>query len=418
MNGAKKQGINSVKRSEVLEAVESVTNFIKRAKADELGNFPNKSRTSQPSNMSGGIEPDFWKEFVQYSEEHSGESLVFSVPGQQNLSTLFKCDLLLSSVDLNSCYFHQKLGKCMIKNNSVIYIEVDKLSIRGSERLLGIVSDMKKLFDGRCWVILLKPSKISLPKEVSDLIDVSWVEVPPPPQKKLKMSDITSSRNEKGKLIYLEEKLKLCESDRTELEVEVKKSKDKEVKLTKENMKLRERLSGIQKELNCKDTSMEELNIQDKIKEDQIVSLNNENKALKNQVAQLKLLESKSLPQEETREKKSFVSTARQDNVILEPGLDESREIGKESALKTKLAETESKFKNASSGGILHMICRNFQYDVKFFENSKNSMFSCEIKLNSKDLEQYSKKPRRGEGKSKSAAKANAMKGIVDAIRE
>ena len=418
MNGAKKQGINSVKRSEVLEAVESVTKFIKRAKADELGNFPTKSRTSQPSNMSGGIEPEFWKDFVKYSEENSGESLVFSVPGQQNLSALFKCDLLLSSVDLNSCYFHQKLGKCMIKNNSVIYIEVDKLSIRGSERLLGIVSDMKKLFDGRCWVILLKPSKICLAKEVSDLIDVSWVEVAPPPQKKLKRSEITSSGNEKGKLIYFEEKLNLCESDRAGLEVELKKSKDKEVKLTKENMKLRERLSGIQKEINCKNTLIEELNIQDKIKEDQIASLNNENKALKTHIAQLKILESKSLPQEETKEKNSVVSTARQDNGILEPDLDESREIGKESVLKIKLAQTERKFKNARSGGILHMICRNFQYDVKFFENSKNSIFSCEIKLNCKDLEQYSKKPWRGEGKSKSAAKANAMKGIVDAIRE
>ena len=124
------------------------------------------------------------------------------------------------------------------------------------------------------------------------------------------------------------------------------------------------------------------------------------------------------MPQEETKEKNSVVSTARQDNGILEPDLDESREIGKESVLKIKLAQTERKLKNASSGGTLHMICRNFQYDVKFFENSKNSIFSCEIKLNCKDLEQYSKKPWRGEGKSKSAAKANAMKGIVDAIRE
>ena len=190
-NKAKKSGI-SVPKAVVEEAVRKVSDFLLVGKSDLVGEFSCKSKTTQTRPKgSNEVEPLFWQSVIHAdSESTTGRCLVMSLSGQN--SEYYQCDLLLSSEDLNSCYFHKNLAKSLVKESTVIYVEVDNLSIRGSERLLVMLRGLKKLFDSRVKVLIMNSSK-TLSKEISNLvdIDISWsgddssVNLEPPPLKKL-----------------------------------------------------------------------------------------------------------------------------------------------------------------------------------------------------------------------------------------
>ena len=82
-----------------------------KGKSDELGDFPSKSSTVQPKTNRRGKEPDFWKEISNAGENltTAGCLIVSLGEGKTIMSEHYNSDLLISSEDLNSCYFQMKL---------------------------------------------------------------------------------------------------------------------------------------------------------------------------------------------------------------------------------------------------------------------------------------------------------------------
>ena len=144
-------------------SVQKVEKLLNRAKFDELGDFCEKSVTVQPSTRKKGkLVPRFWGEITKCQESKTcDECLIVAlrIPDDDQSLYLYNCDLLITARDINDCNFRKQLGKCLLNENSTMYIEVSNLTIRGSDRLMAILRDFQALFDNRVCVVLI--SKLS-----------------------------------------------------------------------------------------------------------------------------------------------------------------------------------------------------------------------------------------------------------------
>ena len=135
--------------------------------------------------------PEYWSDilFVKSSSDREG-CVIVSICDHHLSLNLYKCDLLITSEDLNQCNFHKQLGTCLLKDDCTIYIEISKLSIRGSERLVSILKNFRQLFDSRITVILSSVDS-DLPRELSRLTELS-----------LNSAGLNMTENKKPKLCY------------------------------------------------------------------------------------------------------------------------------------------------------------------------------------------------------------------------
>ena len=249
----------------VEESIGKVTEFLRKGKADLIGEFTTKSRTTQHKYEDN--EPSYWKSVLEAaSESTSGRCLVMSFSSENSkISEYYMSDLFLSSEDLNTNYFHKKLAKSLIRESSVIYIEVNKkLTIRGSERLLSMLKDMKKLFDNRVKVFIVKYKK-PLSLDIRNLVDVD-VDVDcsgnlEPPSKKLKTKKVDDLVTQKEQVLLDEKEKKEArlENEKKELREEIaelrKRSKEEYDKISVELKETKTKVHGLnvilqQKEVN------------------------------------------------------------------------------------------------------------------------------------------------------------------------
>ena len=473
LNRAKKEGIR-ISKPEIEDAVESVTKFMHKAKADIIGDFPSKSRTVQPSTDMRAKAPEFWKDIVNYSDIHTGGCLTVSISGQINIAASdYKCDLLLSSDDLNSCYFHRKLARCMINERFVMYIEVTKLTIRGSERLLGMLKDCRKLFDSRCWIILLT-GKNTLSQDITKLVDLSlsedMTESLAPSSKKFKnnnyeissKTDELKTMNEKlnaskndvvrfqvqlqevigneSKLLSENQELKkkldgfktvidIRNNDIKQLDIQLQEAIVNESKLLSENQELKKKLDEFKTVIDIGNTDIKQLDIQLKDSTEKIAGLSFKNKALSNEVQKLRSLgncQAKSLPDVSESNSPQTVPNATQTSPKKQTKIKQQHtkldkktmEVEISKKLKLKILEIEEKFVNAGPAEILHRSCNKFEYEAKFsVKLNVSDNYICTLKIKSCDLEQYSRNNWEGRGRSKAVAKADAMLSLLNTIK-
>ena len=291
-NKAKKSGI-SVSKAVVEEAVRKVTDFLRVGKADLVGEFTCKSKTAQTRPKGRNeVEPTFWQSVINAdSESTTGRCLVMSLSGEN--SEYYQCDLLLSSEDLNSCYFHKNLGKSLVKESTVIYVEVDKLTIRGSERLLVMLRDLKKLFDNRVKVLIINSSK-TLSEEISKLIDIdiSWtgnyssVNLEPPPLKKLKSKHAEESDELREiKTLMRKQEVILLEKEKNEAKLE-RDNVELTERMAKYKMNAEEEYEKVSDQLRETKTDIHNLEVTLQEKEKKINKLHSEKKESVEKLAQ------------------------------------------------------------------------------------------------------------------------------------
>ena len=170
---ASKEGLK-ISKVKARAAVKNVVIFIKKAQEDELGSFSLKSSTSQPTARFMSEPPEFWKEILKHCDSRSDDGCLIVSLTEEKKRCLYKCDLLISSDDLNSCTFHKQLSRCLLKKKSVIYIDALKLTIRGHERALNILRDCKALFDDRVWLILLSGESDFMPVELAKISEIEF----------------------------------------------------------------------------------------------------------------------------------------------------------------------------------------------------------------------------------------------------
>ena len=375
-----------------------------KGKSDELGDFPSKSSTVQPKTNRRGKEPDFWKEISNAGENltTAGCLIVSLGEGKTIMSEHYNSDLLISSEDLNSCYFHKNLAKCLIKQTSVVYIEANNLTIRGSERLVSMLKDLKHLFDSRCWV-LLKTGKKPLAPEIFRLVDFSCSSETidfPQPVKKQKLN-IDNSRLESG-LKTVQANLKASENEVQRLKFVLQEKNEKE-------SNLRHCLEEVKLSLDQRKDDIKEYVKQLKDSQEEIAGLKFKTKCLENECSRLK---------ENNVGKTSSVSTQVSDsNPPPKNLLGNIPNVNKESSvdLKVKILAVEEKFADAGPGEILHRICKKFEYEASF--DSVSGGYVCTLKVKSQEFEQYWNKLWEGKCNSKAGAKKNAMLSLLSCIK-
>ena len=95
---------------------------------DEIGNFDSESKTVQPKTSTKQHPPNFWNKILRACDRPSGPQncLIVTLFAPKNM-LLYKCDLLISSEDLNNCFFYKQLGRCLLKESPVIYINVSNV---------------------------------------------------------------------------------------------------------------------------------------------------------------------------------------------------------------------------------------------------------------------------------------------------
>jgi myosin heavy subunit len=264
---ARKEGIE-VSMEEARAAVQNVDQLLKKAKSDDLGTFTSKSVTAQPMKRRRDDAPDYWSDILYVKSSSDREGCVIVSICDHHLSiNLYKCDLLITSEDLNQCNFHKQLGTCLLKDDCTIYIEISKLSIRGSERLVSILKNFRQLFDSRITVIL--SSVDDLPRELSRLTELS-----------LNAACLNMTENKKPKLCYTSaDKVKsavnnkLGESSKVKHKVPVSKadqydSKYKKLEEEHEAMKLEYSARCRNLEEECKSLERESADSKKKLEEE------------------------------------------------------------------------------------------------------------------------------------------------------
>ena len=143
-----------ITKEDVHVAVLNINQLLLKAKRDELGDFKEQAETVQPRRKKWSMKPSYWGDIDKALEVSGREScLVASLEYHANID-YYDCDLMISSQDVNSCNFVKRLGQCLLLKKCTIYFEVSELSIRGKERLLNLVRDLKKFLDSRVLVIL------------------------------------------------------------------------------------------------------------------------------------------------------------------------------------------------------------------------------------------------------------------------
>ena len=391
------------------KAIKRVSQFLMKGKSDELGDFPSKSTTAQLKTNrrgKGSLEPGFWKEISDAAKQMTSAGCLIVSVGEERtiMSENYNSDFVISSEDLNSCYFSKSLAKCLIKQTPVVYIEVNNLTIRGSERLISMLRDMKHLFDSRCWV-LLKTGKKSLSQEIIRLVDFSC-------RTNSETTDITQPAK-KQKLYNdnsrLESDLKTAEANLQMSENEVQRLKSVLQEKQENESNLSHSLEQVELSLDQRNNDIKEYLNQLKDSQEEIAGLIIKTKCLENEISRLK----------ENHPKTSSASTQVSDSNFPQRNLLEDNKNADEGEvkgdIKVKILTVEENFPDAGPGEILHKICKKFEYEASFI--SVSGSYVCTLKVKSQEFEQYCNKSWEGKGISKTRAKKDAMLSLLSYIK-
>ena len=297
---AKKEGL-SLNARDVKETVEEVMKFLFMAQADNRGGFKEISKSKDKKSLSSSVPPSYYSEMNSYFENNSSESVIIVSISNINLSEVYKCDLMVTSRDLNYSDFSLQLANCLNLPSSTIAMECSNLNKRGLMRLLAFMKKMKLLFDSRVRVILI--SATELPVEVDEFcaIDFSSSESPCKKAKLNLPSKVNEDENSKSYKIksfaendsrssenrYLIEEMKTlkCNKDSLELnhnrlQVEYDKMKLTQEILTAERDHLKVENKDVMDERDILEAENDGLKLVNKSFKENIRGLQMENKKL------------------------------------------------------------------------------------------------------------------------------------------
>ena len=378
LNESKKSGIISLSKPVVEEALRKVTEFLRIGKTDLVGDFISKSKTIQTQSKYRKEAPMFWNSVMNAaSESTTGKCLVMSLSGENSEKIVYyKSDLLISSEDLNSCYFHKKLGKSLIKETTVIYVEVNNLTIRGSERLLSMLKDIKKLFDSRVKVLIVNSSK-TLSKEISKLVDIdikctgkdASVNLEPP-SKKLKIKQTQEFEElREAKTVIKKQEVLLIGKEKNEY------SKEYEI---------------ISDELRESQIIVQNLELLLKEKEKNEAKWDSEKMDLRSNIAEIKRNCEEECEKVSEELRNAEICVRKLDAILKEKEKTEEKLRSDNKALKVRLAEVESELEGVKKSELILMDKKNYEAESESDKNAlrvKLAEVECEVEKGAKRYE-------------------------------
>ena len=140
LSHCKKEGL-SLNQRDVKDAAEEVMKFLFLAKADNRGEFKEISKAKDKKAISSSVPPSYYSEMTSYFENNCSESVVIVSISNTSLSEVYKCDLIVTSRDMNGSDFSLQLANCLNLPSSSIVIEC---SIK--ETILWHRHSLKQLF--------------------------------------------------------------------------------------------------------------------------------------------------------------------------------------------------------------------------------------------------------------------------------
>ena len=399
-------------------AVQDVNQLLLKTKSDELGAFTGSSKTSFAKTFT---KPSFWKEIS--NELHSGRKECFVVSFGNNKNVFYDCDLLISSTDLNSCDFSLQFSKCLLMDKSTIYIDVSDISIRGKQRLMGLLRDMKKFFDQRVLIILSQKNSSELPSSLADYVELYFdvsTEISSPPVSK--RSKVCSSPVDQDK--------------NTEEDIHYNESLDNH-KIGSQYKELKANLDKLRNDLVHKDIELENLQAVSSEMKNRIENLEAENSKLKNDLADEV---GKTKHHEKIIEdRENIIKSVKAQNSVLKETishLDKSvncetrtevsnnvtphieRNLSRD--IKSELSIAERKHPNAGPCEILHTVLKQLRCFATFSDKKYcKDVFHCTVQINDidKGFEHLKNTPWKGSGQSKKQAKNDALLSCVRALK-
>ena len=102
-----------------------------------------------------------FEDIKNYCDKRTKSNALIVSVTTESFKSLVNDNLLLESHDLNSCDFSHCLGACLVGDTSFIAIECNFLNSDAIDRLKGILSNVKTLFDSRVWVVLATSSSLN-----------------------------------------------------------------------------------------------------------------------------------------------------------------------------------------------------------------------------------------------------------------
>ena len=190
MSRATKEGVINADKKSVTAAVEQVMRFLFMGKSDSRGELKELSKAKVKRDFSNSPITSTDIELENFIGERLLETVNIVCITNFKMSGVFKCDLKLTSRDLNSCDFSIQLATCLTLDSPRMYIDCSNLNKRGQVRLLDILKKLKILFDSRVCVILVSEASMTEDlKQVSER-DFSTFETP---AKKFKIASATDS---------------------------------------------------------------------------------------------------------------------------------------------------------------------------------------------------------------------------------
>ena len=102
--------------------------------------------------------PDYFKKVEEFSADSEDDAaLIVELVNVGSKFQAFKkeASLVLQSADLNSKDFSLVLAEVLLQPKSLIYVETNCLTSKGTKRLNALLEDTKRMFDDRVWILLL-----------------------------------------------------------------------------------------------------------------------------------------------------------------------------------------------------------------------------------------------------------------------
>ena len=189
MSRATKEGIINIDKKSVTAAVEQVMRFLFMGKSDSRGELKEVSKAKVKRDFSNSPITSTDIELENFLGGRLLETVTIVCITNFKMSGVFKCDLKLTSRDINSSDYSVQLATCLTLDSPRMYIDCSNLNKRGQVRLQDMLKKMKILFDSRVCVILVSEASISEDlKQVSER-DFSTFEIP---VKKFKIASATN----------------------------------------------------------------------------------------------------------------------------------------------------------------------------------------------------------------------------------
>ena len=149
----------------VKSSVKNVMRFLFKCSVSALGEkFTEISKakvsTKSKKNSLKGKNRSF-EDIKNYCDQRTNSNALIVSITTECFKSFVNDNLLLESHDLNSCDFSHCLGACLVGETSFIVIECNYLNSDAVDRLKGILSNVKTLFDSRVWVVLATSSSLN-----------------------------------------------------------------------------------------------------------------------------------------------------------------------------------------------------------------------------------------------------------------